>query len=237
MFHKHGYGRGAAFLGFGFAGLGLCSSVGAQEAQSDAQPATHPLEEIVVTATRREESIQSIPMSITAITVATLESRAATQFFDYASAIPNLSFGYSGGDQSAGFASSRQVAIRGIAGDGTTGFYIDDTPLPASIDPQAVDVAQIEVLRGPQGTLYGALSMGGTLRVMTEQPDPQHLEILAHGSVSATDHAAKANYQTDGSLNLPLVDDTLAIRFSGEVEELRPVFKRYADQTGATAPK
>jgi outer membrane receptor protein involved in Fe transport len=173
-------------------------------------------------------------MSITAITEVDLEKRAATQFFDYASSIPNLSFGYSGGGQSAGFASSRQVAIRGIAGDGTTAFYIDDTPVPVSIDPQAVDVAQIEVLRGPQGTLYGALSMGGTLRVMTEQPNPEKVEILAHGSVSDTDHAAKANYQTDGSLNLPLIDDKLAIRFSGYHEELGGYFKRYAEDTGET---
>jgi iron complex outermembrane recepter protein len=229
MFYKQGYGRGAAFLG-----LGLSSYVGAQQVQPDAQQATHGLDEIVVTATRREESIQSIPMSITAVTEQTLQNRAATQFFDYASAIPNLSFGYSGGGQSAGFASSRQVAIRGIAGDGTTGFYIDDTPVPVSIDPQAVDVAQIEVLRGPQGTLYGALSMGGTLRVMTEQPDPQRVQILAHASVSATDHAAKANYQTDGSLNLPLIDDKVAIRFSGYHEELAGYFKRRAEDTGGT---
>ena len=111
MFHKHGYGRRAAFLGCSFASFGFCSHVGAQEAQPEAPAAAHGLEEIVVTATRREESIQSIPMSITAFTEASLENRAATQFFDYASAIPNLSFGYSGGGQSAGLASSRQVAI------------------------------------------------------------------------------------------------------------------------------
>jgi iron complex outermembrane receptor protein len=234
MFYRHGYRQVGTLLGCGFASLGLCGHAGAQQAQPDTQAASHGLEEIVVTATRREESIQSVPMSITAITEVDLEKRAATQFFDYASSIPNLSFGYSGGGQSAGFASSRQVAIRGIAGDGTTAFYIDDTPVPVSIDPQAVDVAQIEVLRGPQGTLYGALSMGGTLRVMTEQPNPEKVEILAHGSVSDTDHAAKANYQTDGSLNLPLIDDKLAIRFSGYHEELGGYFKRYAEDTGET---
>ena len=234
MFYKHRYLRPAAFLGCSFVGYGLCSYVGAQEAQPDAQTAMHGLEEIVVTATRRSESIQTIPMSVTAITEEALERRAATQFFDYASAIPNLSFGYSGGGQSAGLASSRQVAIRGIAGDGTTAFYIDDTPVPVSIDPQAVDVAQIEVLRGPQGTLYGALSMGGTFRVLTEQPDTQHMAILAHGSVSTTDHAAKPNYQADASLNLPLIDDRLAARFSGYHEELAGYFKRYAENTGGT---
>jgi iron complex outermembrane receptor protein len=89
MSHKHGYGRRAAFLGCSLASVGLCSYVGAQEAQPEAQTAAHGLEEIVVTATRREETIQSVPMSITAITEVSLENRAATQFFDYASAIPN----------------------------------------------------------------------------------------------------------------------------------------------------
>src|SRR6202046_5131497 len=115
MFCKQGYRRRIAFLGCSLAGFGFCSYVGAQETQAEAQTATRGLEEIVVTATRREETIQSVPMSITAITEVALENRAATQFFDYASAIPNLSFGYSGGGQSAGLASSRQVAIRGIA--------------------------------------------------------------------------------------------------------------------------
>ena len=234
MIYKHGFWRRASFICCGVAGFGLCLQVVAQDAQPDAQAANHGLDEIVVTATRRSESIQTVPMSITAITEVALENRAATQFFDYASAIPNLSFGYSGGGQSAGLASSRQVAIRGIAGDETTAFYIDDTPVPVSIDPQAVDVAQIEVLRGPQGTLYGALSMGGALRVLTEQPDTQHMAILAHGSVSTTDHAAKANYQTDASLNLPLIDDKLAARFSGYHAELGGYFKRYAENTGGT---
>lgn len=217
----------------GAAGGMAVTSAHAQQS-SDSSAMSGGLEEIVVTATRREESIQAVPMSITAITEASLEKKAATQFFDYASAIPNLSFGYSGSGQSAGLASSREVAIRGIAGDGTTGFYVDDTPVPISVDPKAVDISQIEVLRGPQGTLYGALSMGGTMRVLTEQPDTDKLAMTAHASVSDTDHAAKANYQFDGSVSLPLVEDHLALRISGYHEELAGYFKRYAEDTGAT---
>jgi outer membrane receptor protein involved in Fe transport len=192
------------------------------------------LSEVVVTATRRSESLQSVPMSITAVTTTALEDSAATTFFDYGSAIPNLSFGYSGTGSNAGFANSRQIAIRGIAGAGTTGFYIDDTPVPSSVDPKVVDVSRIEVLRGPQGTLYGALSMGGTVRMLTEQPDVQNMSIRAHGSLSDTHYTDQPNYQTDASLNVPLGAGKLALRISGVHEELGGYFKRYAQENGDT---
>jgi iron complex outermembrane receptor protein len=210
--------------------IGFSTKVGAQQVSSSATG----LEEIVVTATRRRESIQSVPMSITAVTEASLEKRAATTFFDYGSSIPNLSFGYSSGGSNAGLSSSRSIAIRGIEGDGTTGFYIDDTPVPVSIDPKVMDIKQIEILRGPQGTLYGALSMGGTVRILTQQPDTQQMSILAHSSVSDTDHATGANYQVDGALNLPLIENKLAIRISAVHEQLGGYFKRYAEDTGST---
>jgi iron complex outermembrane recepter protein len=233
MFRQHGEWRSALPTLFAIAGAGIFSNAPAQQTNSDGT-ASHGLDEIVVTATRRQESIQSVPMSITAVTEGALENRAATTFFDYGSSIPNLSFGYSGGGGNAGVSSSRTIAVRGIAGDGTTGFYIDDTPVPPSIDPKVMDIKQIEVLRGPQGTLYGALSMGGTVRVLTQQPNTETLEIVAHGSVSGTDHAPGANYQIDGALNLPLVGDRLAVRFSGIHEELSGYFKRLAQDTGAT---
>lgn len=204
-------------------------------AQTEAPVSTDKLKEIVVTATRRKESIQAVPMSITAMTVSQLQSRAATTFFDWGSSIPDLSFGYTGGGSNAGVSSSRSIAIRGIQGDGTTGFYIDDTPIPDSVDPKLVDISHIEVLRGPQGTLYGALSMGGTVRVLTERPDLHRLAVMAHGSLSDTDHASGENYQIDGSLNLPLIDGRLAMRVSGIHEEDAGYFSRYAEETNTTA--
>lgn len=209
--------------------FGFSTEVGAQQ-----ESATGGLDEIVVTATRREESIQAVPLSITAVTQAALENRAATDFFDYGSSIPNLSFSYSGGAQSAGASSSRSIAIRGIQGAGTTGFYIDETPVPDSIDPKVMDITQIEVLRGPQGTLYGALSMGGTVRVLTQQPNTKNLEITAHGSLSDTDHTNQPNYQADGAVNLPLIDNRLALRLSATHEELGGYFDNYAQETGTT---
>lgn len=201
---------------------------------NDTPSSKDTLKEVVVTATRRKESIQAVPLSITAISVSQLQNRAATSFFDWGSSIPDMSFGYSGGGNEAGASSSRSIAIRGIQGDNTTGFYIDDTPIPDSVDPKLEDISQIEVLRGPQGTLYGALSMGGTVRVLTEQPDLHRLGIMAHASLSDTDHASGANYQVDGSLNLPLIDGRLAMRVSGIHEEDGGYFSRYAEETNTT---
>ncbi|MDB6108178.1 MAG: TonB-dependent receptor [Gammaproteobacteria bacterium] len=205
-----------------------------RQTTSEPQPSPSALDEVAVTATRRSEPIQAVPMSITAVTATDLRENAATTFFDYASAIPNLSFGYAGSGGTAGFANSRQVAVRGIAGSGTTGFYIDDTPVPASIDLALVDVSRVEVLRGPQGTLYGALSMGGTVRMLTEQPDDRNISARAHGSLSDTELTDAPNYQVDGALNVPLIEGELGIRISGVHEESGGNFKRYAQDTATT---
>jgi iron complex outermembrane receptor protein len=87
-------------------------------------------------------------------------------FSDYAAKVPNLT--YSSG---FGVIAGRTIAIRGVQGANTTGFYIDDMPVPSTLDPRVLDIERIEVLRGPQGTLYGARSMGGTVRLITETPD------------------------------------------------------------------
>ncbi len=114
------------------------------------------LEEIVVTAQKRAESLQDVPMSISAITAETMQRADISTFIDYASKIPNLTFSYG---QGQGVLESRAIAIRGIQGAGTTGFYVDDLPLPTTMDPRVVDLERIEVLRGPQGTLYCAVAM------------------------------------------------------------------------------
>jgi hypothetical protein len=121
-----------------------------------AQQAGGGLEEIIVTAQKRSESLQEVPLSITALSSDVLEQRSVQSFADYGNRIPNLGFANTGD----GIGTSRTISIRGISGDGVTGFYLDETPLPDSIDPRIVDIDRIEVLRGPQGTLYGARSMG-----------------------------------------------------------------------------
>src|SRR6266853_3059062 len=147
--------------------LALASMFGTTMALAQtATPAAGQLEEVVVTATRRSESLQDVPMSITALNAATLEQRSVKSFIDYAGQVPSLAFA----DTGDGSGTARTISIRGVSGDNTTGFYIDETPVPDSIDPRVIDVERIEVLRGPQGTLYGARSMGGTVRMITTQP-------------------------------------------------------------------
>src|SRR5579864_8828464 len=140
------------------------------------------LEEVIVTAQKRSENEQNVPMSMTTFSSATLEQKSINSFFDYATKVPNLAFAPTGD----GVGTARTVSIRGISGDNVTGFYIDDTPLPDSLDPRVLDIDHIEVLRGPQGTLYGARSMGGTVRIITKEPDLSQLSGTVHGGVSTT---------------------------------------------------
>ncbi|HYL01632.1 MAG TPA: Plug domain-containing protein, partial [Steroidobacteraceae bacterium] len=125
---------------------------------------------IIVSARKRSESIAEVPTSITAFTAETIKDYNVQSFADYATKTPDLSFTYGGGP--TGFADARTVSVRGITGQnlfgtaGATGFYIDDTPVPGSLDPRVVDLASIEVLKGPQGTLYGESSLGGNVRLI-----------------------------------------------------------------------
>src|SRR6267378_3133811 len=166
------------------------------------------LEEIVVTAQRREETVQNVPLSITALSARVLEEKAVTNFIDYAGQVPGLAFGYTGD----GSGTARTISIRGISGDGTTGFYIDETPVPDSIDPRIVDIQRIEVLRGPQGTLYGARSMGGTVRLITEQPNFNTADGRLRMSGGHTWNTVNPDYGVDGAFNVPLIQDTMALR-------------------------
>jgi outer membrane receptor protein involved in Fe transport len=165
------------------------------------------LEEVIVTAQRRVEDVQTVPMSITVLDSTQLEERDVQSFIDYATTIPNLGFGYTG----VGFANARTISIRGVAGADTTGFYIDDTPIPDTMDPRVVDIDRMEVLRGPQGTLYGARSEGGTVRMITEQPGDE-FSVRTHVGISDTWNTVEPNYIANGSINVPLIPHTLDLR-------------------------
>lgn len=142
------------------------------------------LQPIIVTADRRTESIKKVPSSITAISGEDLEATGAARIDDFASSVPGLNFvGTGPGD--------RQLILRGISSGGdqqsaTVATYIDDVPVGSSNsnglgsrnkpDLNAFDLERIEVLRGPQGTLYGANSLGGLLKYVTARPDPTSLQ-------------------------------------------------------------
>ena len=200
--------------------LGLMSA--AVTAQSTGQTSSGQVEEVIVTAQRRSESLQDVPLSITALSSSTLEQRDVKTFFDYAGEVPSLAFGYAGD----GSATARTISIRGISGDNTTGFYIDETPVPDSIDPRVLDVQRIEVLRGPQGTLYGARSMGGTVRLITEQPNLTTFSARISANGGKTTDADAANYGVDGAVSVPLIAGTLALRAVGFYQRDAGFFKR-----------
>lgn len=205
--------------------LALCASMcfaytstaTAQQSAPSTSPASasNPgtLQEVVVTAQYRSQSIQLVPMSISVLTNETLEVRDVKNLPDFINTLPNVS--YAIGGSAYGFAGSYAIAIRGITGGDTTGFYIDDTPVPNSVDPHIVGVNRIEVLRGPQGTLYGARSMGGTVRLITSQPDTQNFSATTHAGISDTEHTDTPNTLADGAVNLPLIYGTLGLRFEG----------------------
>ncbi len=186
-------------------------------------PTTAPdlggLTEVVVTAEKFKSTIQETPISMSALSSSQLEAQGITNVEDIARDVPGLSM------RSAGPGLTEYDA-RGLASNGgaapTVGFYLDEIPLspPALsqsgkvvIDPDLYDIDRVEVLRGPQGTLYGSGSMGGTVKVITKQPKLNQFEGSAQATVSDTEGGG-ANGNVSAMLNLPL-GDKFALRIVG----------------------
>jgi iron complex outermembrane recepter protein len=183
------------------------------------------LQEVIVTAEKRSETVQTTPISITAITGQDLMDRGITDITQIVSSVPGVSMRYSGPGQT-------ELSMRGMTSSGgnssTVGFYLEDTPLtaPASaqngkvvIDPNLYDLNRIEVLRGPQGTLYGSGSMGGTIKLVPNAPNTQAFDASAQVILSDTDGGGFNNGE-NAMLNVPLVGDNLAVRVVGSYEHL-----------------
>ena len=210
--------------------IAATSSCAVLAADQSAAPSDQ-LEEVIVTALKRSASEQTVPLSMTTFSAASLEQKSINNFYDYATKVPNLAFAPTGD----GVGTARTVSIRGISGDNTTGFYIDDVPLPDSIDPRVLDVDHIEVLRGPQGTLYGARSMGGTVRIITKQPELDDFDAAMHASGSKTARTNRPNWDGDAVVNLPLIKGVLALRLSGFYDDEAGYFTRSYCTDPATA--
>lgn len=174
--------------------------------------------EIVVTATRQSESISRVPLSIAAITQEAIDSKGIRNFDDVARFTPGITFTRNA------FGSQSSVSIRGISSDigaGTVGVYVDDTPIQTrsigysstNLYPQLFDLERVEVLRGPQGTLFGAGSMGGTIRFITPDPDLKDVKVYSRAEVGAIQGGA-VNYEAGAAVNLPLIQDKVALRIS-----------------------
>ena len=204
----------------------LCAAEG-----SATEEATGPLQEIVVTATRHEEGLSKIPISVTALTQEAMDIRGIKDIQDVARFTPGVRIDNSG---------TNNIAIRGISssgGAGTTGIYIDDTPIqiralafnPDDTLPKSFDMDRIEVLRGPQGTLFGAGSEGGTVRYITTQPSLTKTSFYSRDEVSYTQGGAPS-YEAGVAGGMPLIDGVLGARLTvwyrrdgGYIDQLNPV--------------
>jgi len=190
-----------------------------------------PRSEIVVTARRKDEMLTSVPASITAYSSDFLEKQNIRTFADYATKIPNVTFQYGqGSDFSAtGFSGGRITTIRGVAGANTTAYYLNDTPIPASVSPQTLGLDRIEVLKGPQGTLFGASSMGGNLRFITRKPSLTRNSFATEMRVGKT-KSAGADYGIEALGGVVLVPDELALDISlGYTHESGFITRRFRD--------
>ncbi len=179
------------------------------------------LEEIIVTAQKRQERLLEVPSSISVLTSDSLTSMGATQLTDYASYVPGLQVTTGGAPGQA------QIAIRGVRAQGggsTVGTYIDDAPLGASnayaranifqLDLFPYDIERIEVLRGPQGTLYGASTNGGLLKYVTLRPNLNDFEARAGGDLSGMANSGDTGWGARAGANVPIVKGKLALRGS-----------------------
>src|ERR1700678_2340034 len=228
--------------------LALSIAAAAAHAQQNPSPGSPSsaatLEDIVVTAEKRSESLEKVPLSIVAYNAQTLAETGVEDFSELAARIPGVTLNSAGPGQSS-------YSIRGIASVGgnspTTGLYIDDTPIlpsggdgaTAGIEPDLFDLARVEVLRGPQGTLYGASSMGGTIRLITNQPNLTTQEGAVKTEGSYTEHGS-GNIRVDAMYNVPLIEDRVALRVVGTYKDFSGFINRdvgiWAPDPGADPP-
>ncbi len=183
------------------------------------------IEEIIVTAQRRSQSIQDVANSIDAVTGADLDDLGKTNFEDYLTSIGGVGFTQSG-------IGSVKVGLRGVSAItqdeygfastvSTTGLYLDDVAIQgagALPDINLYDLDRVEVLKGPQGTLYGEGAMGGAIKMILNKPDLSAFE--AKGEVTALDTKnADLGYLVRGAVNLPVIEDKLAVRIVGSMSD------------------
>ena len=186
------------------------------------------LEEVIVTATRRAADVRTVPLSVHVLTEDELTRLGATGFADYARTVAGLSFtdGGTGGENQT---------IRGITTNSWfeptqagTAIYLDEVPItragggvgpPYNPDPLLVDIKRIEVLRGPQGTLFGAGAMGGAIRIITNKPDLSEKAGFVDALVTSTQDG-ELGYGLHGMFNAPLNDGRAGLRMVAYQQDL-----------------
>src|ERR1700686_4185083 len=209
--------------------------------------ASDAIQEITVTAQRRTENMQDVPISIQALTGETLTQLNVTTFDDFVKYGPNVTTAGSGPGQNAIFIRGLSVGVTGQQGTGTTGpipnvaVYLDEISgaLPGrNMDVYAADIERIEVLEGPQGTLFGSGAEAGVLRYITNKPKLDLTEGSVNAGYSYTAHG-DPNSNVDAMINLPLIPDTLAVRAviyndsrGGYINNLPSTFTRASTDLG-----
>ncbi|HWJ86806.1 MAG TPA: TonB-dependent receptor [Pelagibacterium sp.] len=210
--------------GAGLVALAIASPGSAQDrrgvdSDDGAQP-YNPQDDIIVTATRREESIREVPQSIAAYSQEQMDKQGVRDVGDIARLTPGISFSRTNGLGS-------MISMRGIssgAGSATVGVYIDDTPIAqratiasgnfsSNAYPQIFDLERVEVLRGPQGTLFGASSEGGAIRFITPTPSLTQMSVYGRGELGWTEGGANS-YEAGVAVGGPLVVDKVGFRAS-----------------------
>ena len=212
--------RWVGFLG----GTALAAGMFAPAAFAQSSSSSGSEDEIIVTALRRDTNLQDTPIAISVATGVALERSGTTSFTDLTRTAPSLRIVDSG-------PGNRRVLIRGIqsSGEPTVGVYYDEVPVSGSVsttsdsagttpDFRLFDVERAEVLRGPQGTLFGSGSMGGTMRIIFKKPDATGIDAAISSSISSV-KGGNPGMSIDSMVNLPIVTDKLAIRLVGSFNQ------------------
>ena len=229
---KRGFMASAALMALTLPALGQAQTAAAPPEAADSH-------DIVVTATRKEQLLSKVPISISAFSQARADQLGIKSFLDTVKFTPGVSISQSnsGGDN---------IAIRGIssnAGASTTGIYIDDTPIQIrqlglnsnGAEPIVFDLDRIEVLRGPQGTLFGSGSEGGTVRYITPQPSLTKASVYARSELSSTQKGG-LSYEGGIAEGGPIIDGVLGYRLSAFYRRDGGYIDRIDPYTNAVTP-
>ena len=225
MTWMHDGGRVALFSSAAVSAFAIASPAASQTQQAASPPQNQSVndensEAIIVTAQKRKEVLLDVPQSVTVVGGETLERQQATNFQDYLALIPGFSL-------EADTPGITRITLRGVNTGGvssTVAVYMDEVPFGSSTglangailsgDFDPFDISRLEVLRGPQGTLYGASSLGGVIKYVTNPPKLNRFEARAQAGISKTKGSDEIGYQTAGIVNVP-IGDRAAVRVDG----------------------
>jgi iron complex outermembrane receptor protein len=228
-------------------GAASCAASAATPASDTADVGNSSLDEVTVTAQRRSESIQNVPIAMQAFTAESLQQLNVTTFDDYIKFLPNVTTANNGPGQNEVFMRGLSAGSQPSQGSGSTGLwpnvaiYIDNQSgqLPnRNLDIYAADLSRIEVLEGPQGTLYGAGAEAGVIRYITNQPNLDKFEANVKGGYSLT-AGGDSNTDVTAVVNFPLIDGKLGVRAviyddsrGGYIDNVRGTFTRKDSDVG-----